>query len=399
MAFNSLSDLDGERAEKREGRVVEEVGAVFSGAEGGAMDDETEEMDAVDGFRSPKPIDSRIGLRIADVDAEDEIAVEPVVLVRGTRVVVDCGDARATDSRRVEPVTVLDGDDEFSESSRMPNSASDECGDGGPSADDAPTLRLVRRLPISEVVDLTAGAGDVVFELRLAMRGILVGVSLDSCDEDIEPYTPLLPVPEVDTDGEPAMVGSCARRRSDESEPLVRPEALAVEEPPALDVLAECVDIRCRDDDVDVVEEGGCMPDCRRLATRCMVLLGNDIWIGGKFTAEGAASFFFFSSVEDNVLPRLRPISTEIRLSLRSSFLTLATASLSLASSPFSSTRLLRLDDLSRDESPRLSVDGRLVVLVLGLSGTSLGGVIGGRAEMMLLPAELEPLCIVWGCG
>lgn len=94
----------------------------------------------------------------------------------------------------------------------------------------------------------------------------------------------------------------------------------------------------------------------------------------------------------------MRPIKTEMRLSLRSSFLTFATASLSFCSSPFSRTMLFRLDDLRSEDNPRLSDDGFFVVLVLGLSGTSLGGVMGGRAEMILLPAELEPLCIACGC-
>lgn len=83
----------------------------------------------------------------------------------------------------------MDGDEEVSASSRMPNSASDECGDGGASPEDVAeaTVRLVRRLPIKDEVDLTAGAGEVVFELRLAMRGILVGVSLDRDEADIDP--------------------------------------------------------------------------------------------------------------------------------------------------------------------------------------------------------------------
>lgn len=112
-----------------------------------------------------------------------------------------------------------------------------------------------------------------------------------------------------------------------------------------------------------------------------------------------ASASYARSNPDHRTLPRLRPIKTEMRLSLRSSFLTLATASLSFDSSPFSTSMLLRLDDLSSEDRPSLSVDGFLVVLVLGLSGTSLGGVMGGRAEMMLLPAELEPLCMVCGCS
>lgn len=85
------------------------------------------------------------------------------------------------------------------------------------------------------------------------------------------------PAPAVATDGEPAMVGRCARRRRDESDDLPRAVVLDAAELLALAFLAEVVDILCKDVDDEALDEGGCMPVCRRLATRCTVLLGNDI--------------------------------------------------------------------------------------------------------------------------
>jgi len=90
------------------------------------------------------------------------------------------------------------------------------------------TMRLVRRLAVVEDVD-GFKAGDDTVDVRLWMRGILVGVSLRFA---LIPFTPddgggsrsfisrlnceLLPA--VPTEGDPAIVGSCIRLRSDVSD-------------------------------------------------------------------------------------------------------------------------------------------------------------------------------------
>lgn len=57
--------------------------------------------------------------------------------------------------------------------------------------------------------------GDGAAEVRLEIRGIRVGVSLSGVESGTSLLTWLATVP---TDGEPAIVGSCARLRRDESD-------------------------------------------------------------------------------------------------------------------------------------------------------------------------------------
>ena len=232
FAFNSFSDFEGESAENRE-RAVGVGCAEVSACAATGMLDETEDMEAFEVLRRlprPIPIDSRTGFR---VDSEE--LIDDVVVCRGIRGVVFCGGdcVRTVESLRVPPVTVLEGDEPepLSELSKMPNSASDEMGDAASSTeDDEAVAALPRRTPTRLVDDLEAvfDAGDVRVDPRLWIRGILVGVSLVSEVADILAYA--FPAgPDVDTDGEPEMVGSCARRRRDESEPLLKAAAFEFE--------------------------------------------------------------------------------------------------------------------------------------------------------------------------
>jgi hypothetical protein len=192
---------------------------------------------------------------------------------------------RTVDSLRAPPVTVLEGDEPLSEPSRIPNSASDEPGEAASSTDeDEVVAALPRRTPtrLADDFDVTFGAGEVRVDPRLWIRGILVGVSLVSEVADMLAYA--FPVgPDVDTDGEPEMVGSCARRRSDESEPLLKLPAFVfvfeLDDTAAVGVLplVEYVDIRLTDEEDEDAEDGGPIPAWRRLATRCTVLLGSVI--------------------------------------------------------------------------------------------------------------------------
>jgi hypothetical protein len=161
---------------------------------------------------------------------------------RGTRdAVLDEGDARM-DCRCVTVVSVDFG---ASLMSNTPNSsvmgtglfidpedplpgALPGVGDGSFPATEEVTIRLVRRLAVVEDVD-GFRAGDDTVDVRLWMRGIFVGVSLGFA---LIPFAPderggsrsfmsqliweLLPA--VPTDGDPAIVGSCVRLRSDVSD-------------------------------------------------------------------------------------------------------------------------------------------------------------------------------------
>ncbi len=181
-------------------------------------------------------MDSRLPLRgMLDVEVELDTW-------RGTRdAVLDEGDARM-DCRCVTVVSVAFG---ASLMSNTPNSSVmgaglfidpedpfpgvlPGVGDGSFPATEDVTIRLVRRLAVVEDVD-GFRAGDDTVDVRLWMRGILVGVSLGFTPTPFGPdeggksrsfisrlVCELLPP--VPTEGDPAIVGSCVRLRSDVSD-------------------------------------------------------------------------------------------------------------------------------------------------------------------------------------
>jgi len=225
-----LRPFDGERAEKR-CDVVWVEGASLGATE---LSEATEPVE--DLRRPPKDMDSRLPLRgMLDVEVELDTW-------RGTRdAVLDEGDARM-DCRCVTVVSVAFG---ASLMSNTPNSSVmgaglfidpedpfpgvlPGVGDGSFPATEDVTIRLVRRLAVVEDVD-GFRAGDDTVDVRLWMRGILVGVSLGFTPTPFGPdeggksrsfisrlVCELLPP--VPTEGDPAIVGSCVRLRSDVSD-------------------------------------------------------------------------------------------------------------------------------------------------------------------------------------
>lgn len=158
------------------------------------------------------------------------------------------------------------------------------------------TSPLVRRVPRTDPDDFNGG--DAAAEVRLEMRGILVGVSLRwpvtviSVDggsleslKICEVFVPFMP-----TDGDPAIVGNWLRVRREVSDCLCMELAVC-------DVSLE-VDEAVREIDgwagpaEDADEEGF------NLATRCAVAGSSaDICIGGRLTGD----FGFRGSVDDSV--------------------------------------------------------------------------------------------------
>ena len=222
-----MRPFDGDRAEKRCDTVWVE-GASLGATE---LSEATEPVE--DLRRPPKDIESRLPLRgMLDVEVELDTW-------RGTRdAVLEEGDARM-DCRCVTVVSVAFG---TSLMSNTPNSsvmgaglfidpedplpgALPGVGDGSFPATEEVTIRLVRRLAVVEDVD-GFRAGDDTVDVRLWMRGILVGVSLGipfAPDEGrgSRSFNSLLTcelLPAGPTDGDPAIVGSWVRLRSDVSD-------------------------------------------------------------------------------------------------------------------------------------------------------------------------------------
>lgn len=191
----------------------------------------------VDDFRRPNDIDSRFLRGIVVPFVADTC--------RGTREDEVCGEART------ELRAVLDA--ETCPFSKTPNSFINSLPPAGEPLEDArplddPTIMLARRpFPFAFSV------GEFAADDRLEIRGIFVGVSLDSTEEvfSAESGGPSFPSRTTGwrppTEGDPAMVGSWCRRR-EESEcfcieltvcEVTRDEAPALTEP-ALEVRLDC---------------------------------------------------------------------------------------------------------------------------------------------------------------
>lgn len=175
---------------------------------------EPEATELVEGLRNE--IESRFGFRVGTLD-EDEAAVL-VKDCRGTRdVETVTGDPR-TDAVRVVPEMVFDWP---SSPSITPNSfVTMPVGEGFVEDDTPLTATLARRL-----LKVPFCIGDPTVDVRLEMRGILVGVSFGIPETELVKVdgggsfasfdTPFAPVP---TEGEPAIVGSTLRVRSELSD-------------------------------------------------------------------------------------------------------------------------------------------------------------------------------------
>lgn len=189
----SLSPFDGERAEKR-------CDVVSFDPVAGALMEATE---PVEDFRRPmKETESRLLLR-------KKLPVDATTDCRGTRDVEVDGDPRVDVC--FPPIAVVLGVAPSS-LSITPNSLVERAiGEGLVEDGASPVmLTLVRRLPSADVECFKGGDGTA--EVRLEIRGILVGVSLGRPEAELfkdeggsfaEFAVPLTP-----TDGEPAIVGS-----------------------------------------------------------------------------------------------------------------------------------------------------------------------------------------------
>ena len=206
FGVSSLIDFAGERRDSREEVSVIEL-----------LPDTSEETEVL---RKPEnEIDSRVGLRIEEVEAEDER-----VDCRGVafELTVDCGEPRML-CRMLELELGV---------SSNPNSLNCVLTEV-PTSDPAAALcMLPRREPRTDDLKLGCGDGPLSFppvELWLAILGILVGVSLTI----LAPAdAPRLSLELTLTEGEPAIVGNCCRV-------------------PRRDIS----DARCKDDAADVFPE------------------------------------------------------------------------------------------------------------------------------------------------
>lgn len=180
----------------------------------------------------------------------------------------------------------------------MPNSfvvGSPGVGDG--SVEGAVTLRLMRRPTRVLCAELTPNPGEPAADVRLEIRGILVGVSLGKEDEafsrteggpSFRSFDALYPV--VPTEGEPAMVGSWFLLRREASDCF------------CIELIVW--EVTREDDPVLVIEVAVAGVEIEllpvlRLATRCAVVAGSAvICMGGNVTV----ALVFFASVDDNVL-------------------------------------------------------------------------------------------------
>lgn len=216
MGVSSFNPLDGESAEKRWCDVdVDSVDAA------GVDMDATELVDA---FRSPvKDIESRLDLRgrmLLEVDADADAW-------RGTRDVEFMDGDPRIEGCLVGPETVLAAG--TAPSSMTPNSLVDRLvGDGFVEDVESPwTIILVLRLAKADA-EVFKG-GEAAAEVRLEMRGILVGVSfgrlppeLNSADGgslgSLIVWALFVLFVTVPTEGDPAMVGNWWRLRREVSD-------------------------------------------------------------------------------------------------------------------------------------------------------------------------------------
>lgn len=301
LGLSNLSPRDGESAEKRWCGVDSRTGAAVA---------EDEPTELVDDLRRPvNEIESRFDLRVRTLDdAEAAVAVD----CRGTRDVdIVAGDAR-TDAVLTVPDTVLACPSSLS---ITPNSFADMLvGDGFVEDDNPLTVTLARRL-----LKAFFCMGEPTVDVRLEIRGILVGVSFGRPETEVvnddgggsltsfDCCAPFIPV--VPTEGDPAIVGSTLRARRELSDCFCM--ELTVCEV-SLDAETVRVVLLGVVDGVELVEE----VDLSR-ATRCAVAGSRaDICKGGRLT--GDFVFLTGGSVEDRVFPRFLPIRTDILLSLRS---------------------------------------------------------------------------------
>lgn len=187
MGVSNFKPFDGDNAENLCECVV---------SLGGATDalEATEPVDAL--RRALKETESRLGFRGMPPEGGG-----PETCL-GTRELMD-GEAR-TDCRLVSPDAFATCASPFS---RTPNSFVTSPGVGEGSVEGAVTLRLIRRLAIAAL----PSPGDPAADVRLEIRGILVGVSFDILPIEFSStdggcsFDTLYPV--VPTDGDPAIVG------------------------------------------------------------------------------------------------------------------------------------------------------------------------------------------------
>ena len=276
FGVSNLIDFAGERRDSREGVSVTEL-----------LPETSEETEVL--RRPENEMDSRVGLRIEEVEAEDER-----VDCRGVAfgLATDCGEERML-CRILELL-------ELGVSSN-PNSLNCVLTEVPISDPAAPLCKLPRREPSRDDLKLGCGDGPMSFppvELWPAILGILVGVSLTIF---APAEAPRLSLELILTEGEPAMVGNCCRL-------------------PRRDIS----DARCKDDTVDVLPElvedvlllkslsfsfftllmvGAVTPapslevDARRLLIRWVVTAGRaDTFIGGN-SASGVVEVFFLCRV------------------------------------------------------------------------------------------------------
>ena len=187
FGVSNLIDFAGERRESRDGVSVIEL-----------LPDTSEETEVL---RKPEnEIDSRVGLRTEEVEAEEDM-----VDCRGVAfaLTADCGEARML--CRLLALELALG------VSSNPNSLNCVLTEVPTSDPVAPLCKLPRREPRRD--DLKLGCGDGTLspppvELWPAILGILVGVSLIIF---APPDAPRLSFELTLTEGEPAIVGSCCR--------------------------------------------------------------------------------------------------------------------------------------------------------------------------------------------
>jgi hypothetical protein len=188
FGVSNLIDFAGERIDSREEISVTEL-----------LPDTIEETEVVDDLRRPEnEIDSRVGLRIEEVEAEDEMFGCRGVAFELT---VDCGEARMLCRLfEVEPGV-----------SSNPNSLNCVLTEVPTSDPAAPLCKLPRREPRRDDWKLGCGDGTLSFppaEVWLDILGIFVGVSLIIF---APADTPRLSLELILTEGEPAIVGNCCR--------------------------------------------------------------------------------------------------------------------------------------------------------------------------------------------